>query len=151
MEEAGLSLLLIALGAALIITVIVILWQLRSRFGGGVEPIESDERPQSKAKETKQETINRRKSGALIVAGKRFAFSYDESKEEDVKRLINLIKSSLALLKESKYPDIVFSRARECEGLIVKLKGITGLDEIAIGEIVDCFKEYVDKLSRSLG
>ncbi|MDR2638876.1 MAG: hypothetical protein LBC09_03445 [Helicobacteraceae bacterium] len=154
METTALSFLLIALGATLIVAVIAILWQLKYRFGGAQEPqepLDSYDRPAAKTAEAKRAAVNARKAGALVVAGKRFIFDYKQTNEIEVKRVLDLIKGSLALLKESKYPDVVSSRARECEGLIKKLKGITSLDEGAIGEIVDRFKQYAQKLANSLG
>ncbi|MDR2152791.1 MAG: hypothetical protein LBO72_08220 [Helicobacteraceae bacterium] len=153
MKEANLTLLLIAVGAMLIVTVVVILWQLKSRFGLKQEPQEStktSDRVQTPIKTAKSEAPKRRESGELIVAGKRFTFEYEKAREGEAKRALELIKTSLALLKESKYADIVSSRARECETLIKKLKGVTSLDEIAIGEIVERFREYAENLSNSL-
>ncbi|MDR1450949.1 MAG: hypothetical protein LBI57_01250 [Helicobacteraceae bacterium] len=151
MDETLLPTLLIAFSVALICAVIVIVWQLGSRFNVDRKSETKRGRDQANAEdEQKPDTSSLRKSGTLVVAGKRFQFNYDAADSADVKRLLDLIKTSLALLKESKYPDIVSSRARECEGLIKKLRGVTSLNSIAIGEISDRFRAYVEDLSASL-
>jgi hypothetical protein len=150
-SETILSIALIALGAALVVAVVAIVWQLKSRFGVKQNPFgDADAQTKAPQKAEPRSAASRKKKGALVVAGERYEFDYDGAEEENVKRTLDLIKSSLILLKESKYPDIIASRARECAGLIKRLKRITDLDEIAIGEIVERFEEYADSLAASL-
>ncbi|GHS86727.1 hypothetical protein FACS189487_01530 [Campylobacterota bacterium] len=164
MENGALESALVAVvGLLLLIAFVAILWQLKSRFGAQGEPLEIEKiKPRAargSVKESAAATASKEaaaakksglKKGALIVAGKTFEFEYDEQSEQEARKLLDLIKHSLALLKETKYADIVNSRARECEALIKKLKTCTKLDELAIGEITSHFREYAAQLASSL-
>ncbi|MDR1911012.1 MAG: hypothetical protein LBQ52_01520 [Helicobacteraceae bacterium] len=145
MNETYLSLLLIALSLALIAMFIAVLWQLRSRFGAERRALE--EYSPAPIKQEPKTVKSSRKRGTIVIARARYEFDYNVADEESVKKLLDLIKSSLALLKESKYPDIIASRARECEALIKRLKEHTNLRGAAIAEIVERFRRYASNIA----
>lgn len=143
MSENALVLALMIVGVLLIAAVLMLLFQFRHRFGlqessliGEVSPVAKAARP----------VPDGRKRGVLIVAGRRFEFFYKPAEEDEVVRLMELIKHSLALLKETQYPDIIASRAKECETLMKRLPSHTSLDGIQVQEMLDTFRQYVSTL-----
>lgn len=126
----------------------MMVFQLRHRFGmqeksllGEVAAVPKTVRP----------AADGRKRGVLIVAGQRYEFFYDPKEEEEVVRLMELIKHSLLLLKETKYPDIIASRAKEGEALMKRLPSLTSLDAGQMQQMIERFREYAQSLQGANG
>ncbi|MDR0747854.1 MAG: hypothetical protein LBE89_08230 [Helicobacteraceae bacterium] len=139
MDDNALLIAIALLGLFLIVAVVMIAVQTRRN------PATLEEKAAEAAAPPKRAA--KRKSGVLIVAGKKFSFDYREKDEESVARLLGLIKNSLQLIKESKYKEVIASRAAEGESLLKKLGGvITFSDDGSMDDILDCFAQYVKTL-----
>ncbi|MDR3163277.1 MAG: hypothetical protein LBT81_05420 [Helicobacteraceae bacterium] len=130
------------LGLFLIVSVVMITVQTRRNSAApeGKAAVAASEKTLPKGK-------SGRKSGVLIVAGRRFSFNYKERDDESVTRLLDLIKHSLQLIKESKYKEVIASRVAECEALLKKLGGVITFSEGgSMDDILDHFASYVKTL-----
>ncbi|MDR2906083.1 MAG: hypothetical protein LBU73_09030 [Helicobacteraceae bacterium] len=157
MQSDMLQVALIAVvGLILIVSFAAILWQLKSRFGAGtnslppIAPIKPAVKTPAANNASKTPPPSGKRHGSITIAHKTFEFYYKISDEAEAKKLLELIKQSIALMKESKYPDIAKSRAKESESLIRRLKSCTDLDEIKVSEIAEYFKESANALVASL-
>ncbi|MDR3347178.1 MAG: hypothetical protein LBN32_01050 [Helicobacteraceae bacterium] len=146
MNDSLLALTIAILCALLLMSIVIILMHLKSKAAFGAEAQEGA--PNAQRATSKKARGN--KNGKLIVGDREFEFSYSVINSDDVKRQIGLIKHSLALLKESKYPDIIASRAKECEALISKLDTITTLNKSAIDDILANLKAHVNSLRAAM-
>lgn len=135
MNETVLLIAVLIFGALLIIGMILLVLQLRHRF-----VLEETKRPQSKPS-SKPKSID--KKVILLVNSREFEVFYKEKDGSEVTRLTELIKYSLTLLKDTKYPDIIASRAKETESLIKQLPKITTLSAKDLNEILSEFREFV--------
>lgn len=135
MNETVLLIAVLIFGALLIIGMILLVLQLRHRF-----VLEETKRPQSKPS-SKPKSID--KKVILLVNSREFEVFYKEKDGSEVTRLTELIKYSLTLLKDTKYPDIIASRAKETESLIRQLPKITTLSAKDLNEILSEFREFV--------
>lgn len=135
MNETVLLIAVLIFGALLIIGMILLVLQLRHRF-----VLEETKRPQSKPSSKPKNTD---KKVILLVNSREFEVFYKEKDGSEVTRLTELIKYSLTLLKDTKYPDIIASRAKETESLIKQLPKITTLSAKDLNEILSEFREFV--------
>ncbi|GHV03376.1 hypothetical protein AGMMS50229_02340 [Campylobacterota bacterium] len=145
MNDGVVAVALLALGGLLIASVVVILLHVKRKAQENEELAELAKATTVAPKAAPKAKSNR-KNGLLVINNRRFEFSFKREEEDDVGRLMGLIKHSLSLLKETKYKDIIASRAKECETLIKQLDKLTDLDKMAMQEILDCFKEYANGL-----
>jgi len=83
--------------------------------------------------------------GVITINEVRFEFDYEEADQEEVKRLVDLIRKSIVLAGESRYEDIVNSRISELRGLLKKLGERSTLDAYQQQEMQELVR------SRALG
>lgn len=140
MNETVLLLAVLIFGVLLVGAMVILVMQLRHRFAL------EEKKPALKEVKKPIKAKTDLKKAVLIVNSEEFEIYYKPENQDDVIRLTELIKHSLALLKETKYRDIIASRAKECETLIKQLPKFTSLNRSELDLILEQLKEFVDSL-----
>ena len=140
MNETVLLLAVLIFGVLLVGAMVILVMQLRHRFAL------EEKKPALKEAKKPAKAKTDLKKAVLIVNSEEFEIYYKPENQDDVIRLTELIKHSLALLKETKYRDIIASRAKECETLIKQLPKFTSLNRSELDLILEQLKEFVDSL-----
>jgi hypothetical protein len=82
--------------------------------------------------------------GLISVLNQQFRFSYQPKDYQLLKETSSQIKTSLQLLKESKYSDILASREEATIKGIRALSKLTNLDETDSKLIMNLIKQYIE-------